>query len=234
MVARLISGEAPGVHLGYQLDAVDEAWVSVPDGRCGITYARGQLWWFGPSSRPWSAHGDPGVVIGVRLTFSAGRAVAGEPLRRWRDRRAPLTAIWEKAVVTDLEERIALAADAAQTVASLSAAVSHCLQSADHDPGLAERLANQVAAGASVADLACGLRLTPRQVCRRFDDVFGMPPTTLRRILRLHRAARHRMESRQLTLADVAAAAGYADQAHLSRDSRALTLSSAGVALSFS
>lgn len=207
--------------------------MSVPDGRCGIAYVRGQLWWLGPASLPWSATRVSGEVIGVRLHFSAGRAAAGEPPRRWRDRRVVLSTIWNAKVVSDLAARMAQANDLADGVKTLGEAIATCSGFTADGSGPTEGLAEQVAAGASVAELARGLGISARHVNRRFDDLFGMPPTVLRRILRLHRAARQRAQSPYLALTDVAAAAGYADHAHLSRDSRALTMSAAGVALAY-
>ncbi|WP_435823673.1 helix-turn-helix domain-containing protein, partial [Micromonospora haikouensis] len=66
--------------------------------------------------------------------------------------------------------------------------------------------------------------LTPRALHRRCQALFGYGPKTLARILRMRRALA--LARAGTPLAEVAAASGYADQAHLSRDVRDL----AGVA----
>ncbi len=66
------------------------------------------------------------------------------------------------------------------------------------------------------------LGLSERTLRRRFDAAFGYGPKTLDRILRFQRylgLARNRE-----SMARLAAAAGYADQAHLVRECRRLTL----------
>jgi transcriptional regulator GlxA family with amidase domain len=70
------------------------------------------------------------------------------------------------------------------------------------------------------ARMADRLGLSPRQLHRRCLPAFGYGPRLLTRILRLGQALDAARSG--LPLADVAAACGYADQAHLSRDSRAL------------
>ncbi|MFD9260612.1 helix-turn-helix domain-containing protein, partial [Streptomyces sp. NPDC059538] len=64
-----------------------------------------------------------------------------------------------------------------------------------------------------------------RQLHRRSLDAFGYGPRTLGRILRLRRALA--LARAGMPFAEVACVAGYADQAHLAREVRAL----AGTAL---
>jgi AraC-like DNA-binding protein len=74
-----------------------------------------------------------------------------------------------------------------------------------------------------VAALAAHLDLSERQLHRRATDTFGYGPATLARVLRLQRFVRLASGGGAGPgLASLAAAAGYYDQAHLSRDVRAL------------
>jgi len=88
----------------------------------------------------------------------------------------------------------------------------------------AERVAGQAAgsgaADGSVAALADALGCTPRSVHRRCLAAFGYGPATLRRVLRFRRAAA--LLRAGVSPAEVAATSGYADQPHLSRETRAL------------
>ena len=75
-----------------------------------------------------------------------------------------------------------------------------------------------------VRDLARRFDLSERQLRRRIEVAVGYPPRTLARILRFQRflgAARSSGSSGH-DLARLATEAGYADQAHLTRDSRRL------------
>jgi AraC-like DNA-binding protein len=72
-----------------------------------------------------------------------------------------------------------------------------------------------------VAVLAADLGLSTRQLHRRTTEVFGYGPAVLARILRLQRFL-HLRATTPRTLAELAAVAGYADQAHLARECRDL------------
>jgi AraC-like DNA-binding protein len=80
--------------------------------------------------------------------------------------------------------------------------------------------------GGSVAAIADLLGCTPRSVHRRCLAAFGYGPAVLRRVLRFRRAAA--LLRAGVSPAEVAAAAGYADQPHLSRETRALAGASPG------
>jgi AraC-like DNA-binding protein len=67
------------------------------------------------------------------------------------------------------------------------------------------------------------LHMSERTLRRRFEDAFGYGPKTLDRILRFQRFRRLRRQQRDASAAQLAIEAGYADQAHLIRESRRLT-----------
>ena len=69
--------------------------------------------------------------------------------------------------------------------------------------------------------LAAHTGVARRQLERRFQSDVGLTPKAFARLLRLNRAARLVLEDQPL--ADVAAACGYFDQAHMSNDFRRLT-----------
>ncbi|HKZ12213.1 MAG TPA: helix-turn-helix domain-containing protein [Solirubrobacterales bacterium] len=74
--------------------------------------------------------------------------------------------------------------------------------------------------GRRVDEIATALGFSERQLRRRFLATVGYGPKTLQRILRMRRFLKLASVD---GLAGGAAAAGYADQAHLSREVRALT-----------
>ena len=69
--------------------------------------------------------------------------------------------------------------------------------------------------------LACELGWSPRRLIDRFRDQVGLPPKAVARVIRFDRAVTA-LSSGTPRIAEVAAACGYADQAHLARDVRAL------------
>lgn len=72
-----------------------------------------------------------------------------------------------------------------------------------------------------VRGLAADLGWSPRRLIDRFRDHVGLPPKTVARVIRLDRAV-SALRSGQPRIAEVAAACGYADQAHLGRELREL------------
>ena len=66
------------------------------------------------------------------------------------------------------------------------------------------------------------LGLGERTLRRRFEEAFGYGPKTLDRILRFQRFLTLVRDPRAPSAAGLAAEAGYADQAHLIRESRRL------------
>jgi len=90
----------------------------------------------------------------------------------------------------------------------------------------ADRAARALDGDASVAAIADALGCTPRSVHRRCLASFGYGPAVLRRVLRFRQAAA--LLRAGVSPAEVAAAAGYADQPHLSRETRALAGASPG------
>jgi AraC-like DNA-binding protein len=74
--------------------------------------------------------------------------------------------------------------------------------------------------GARVDELGAALGVSERQLRRRFADAVGYGPKTLARILRFQRFLTLAGDGGEL--ARLALQAGYADQAHLTRETRRL------------
>ncbi len=136
---------------------------------------------------------------------------------RCATKRVPLDVLWGTAEVERLEDQVAASPSA---VDGLEAVVAgHARGPAEVDPALAE-VVRRARRGEWVATIAPAIGLSTRQLQRRALDAFGYGPKLLTRILRLGDALA--LARRGVPLADVAARCGYADQAHLSDDVRAL------------
>ena len=90
---------------------------------------------------------------------------------------------------------------------------------AEWDPAAA-RLVSLVRREPRVSAVADAMGWTERQLHRRSLASFGYGPKTLQRVLRFDEALRQARAGTDL--ASVAYATGYADQAHLARDVKAL------------
>jgi AraC-like DNA-binding protein len=106
-----------------------------------------------------------------------------------------------------------------RSAAGHQSAAGHEL-AAGHDPVAGHE---PVAYPESVAGLSDILGLSERQLRRRFDTAVGYGPKTLHRVLRFRRVLAQLSQTGPATdLADLAVRAGYADQAHLTRETTRL------------
>jgi AraC-like DNA-binding protein len=195
----------------------------LPDGCLDVIWLDGTLVVAGPDTRAYLYRPAPGggPATGVRFAPGFGPAVLGVPADALTDARVPLADVWPARRVRELSERLA-AADGAGRGAVLEAALRDRL--GGNRPPVEPWVPAAVAAlaeGRPVAAVAGELGVSERQLRRRSGAAFGYGPKTLTRVLRLRRALRLARRP-GLTGAAVAAAAGYADQAHLARDVRAL------------
>ncbi len=126
---------------------------------------------------------------------------------------------------TELVERVR----AARTWGERFAAVEQVLGRAVHDddpaPEVAEAWRLTVASGGRlrVAEVARRVGWSERHLTARFGAETGLAPKQAARVVRFDRARRALATRPRPDLAALAAAAGYADQAHLTRDWRAFT-----------
>ncbi|MET9611067.1 helix-turn-helix domain-containing protein [Streptomyces sp. NPDC006512] len=190
--------------------------VVVPDGCMDLLWAGGRLLVTGPDTGPHPAGEVPGdAFAGLRLPPGTAPALLGVPAHELRDRRVELAGLWPGAEVRRLTERIASYGDPCAGLEELA----RTRAARPPDP-LAAEVTARLGAGQSVAGIAAAVGLGERQLRRRSLDAFGYGPRTLGRVLRFQRALA--LARRGLPQAQVAHAAGYADQAHLAREVRAL------------
>jgi AraC-like DNA-binding protein len=169
----------------------------------------------GPDTVPVEVVVERGELIaGVRLRPGAGGAALGVPAGELRDQRVALEDLWG-AAGRETGERVAGDPHALLDV------LRPRLAAAAPDPRVlaAARRLGRVPA-TPVPALAAAVGLGERQLRRRFDAAVGYGPKLLARVARFRRA---------LTLvrageppAAAAYEAGYADQAHMTREMRAL------------
>lgn len=199
----------------------------LPDGCMDLIYSAGDLLVAGPDTRAQVVAHPPGTVhVGLRFAPGTGPLVFGVPAVELRDRRVPLDQVWPSGQARRLAERLAEADDPA---AVLETAARTRLRDAGPPDPIAAAVVRGLRRGAAVAEVAEAVALSERQLHRRCLTAFGYGAKTLARVLRLGRALY--LARTGLPFAAVAADAGYADQAHLAREVRALTGVPLGVLL---
>jgi AraC-like DNA-binding protein len=179
----------------------------------------------GPATRMFVARLAPGsLVIGARLRPGMGPSVLDLPVCEARDQEVPLDLAWRGS--DDLSGRLAERRGIEARLAVLEAALIERVAEARACDPLVDAGVAWLASSSSgrVRDLCRSAGVSERQLRRRFDAAVGYGPKTLARILRLQRTlALHRAWGGQSGLAGLAVEAGYADQAHMSRELKALT-----------
>jgi AraC-like DNA-binding protein len=183
----------------------------LPDGCLDIIWGDGSVYVAGPDTIAEMYTAPPGSrCFALRFAAGTGPAVLGVPADELTDRAVPLDDLWPAAEVRRL-------AEAPDPMAALEAAAMRRW----HDPDRAMvALAVGARAGRPVGAIAAELDLSPRHLQRRCKTSFGYGPKMLARVLRLQRAVT--LARSGSPFAEVSASSGYADQAHLSRDVKAL------------
>ncbi|MFG2877053.1 helix-turn-helix domain-containing protein [Streptomyces sp. NPDC048337] len=190
----------------------------LPDGCMDLLWVDGRLLVAGPDTGPHPAGEVPGgAFAGIRLAPGTAPALLGVPAHALRDLRVELAELWPAREVRRLAGLVAGHGDPRTGLEALAA--RRAAEAGPPDPLAAEVVA-RLRAGEAVAGIAAAVGLGERQLRRRSLDAFGYGPRTLGRILRLRRALA--LAGAGLPYAEVACTAGYADQAHLAREVRAL------------
>ncbi|RZS34340.1 AraC-like DNA-binding protein [Herbihabitans rhizosphaerae] len=190
----------------------------VPDAGVDVIWDGRSLLVAGPDTRPHPTPNLPGTLIGARFVPGTSGVALGVAPHSLADLRVPLDDLWPPARVRELADRLADTADPVQAQDVLADAV--VAQVGDPPDEIAAPLRHLARRTGRVRDLAETIGLSERQLHRRCVAAFGYGPKTLHRIVRFDRALRAARAGEPF--ADVAYRAGYADQAHLSREVRAL------------
>jgi AraC-like DNA-binding protein len=191
----------------------------LPDGCLDLIWSDDGLLVAGPDTGPYVGRSAPGAsFVGLRFDPGIGPTVLGVPADALTDRRLPASDLWPTPYVDELTERLAAADRPGRVLESI--AIERLTRVGPADP-VATAIADDLRAGRSVAETARQTGFSERQLHRRCLAAFGYGPKTLARVLRLGRALT--LARSGMPLADVGVNAGYADQAHLSREVRSLT-----------
>jgi AraC-like DNA-binding protein len=204
----------------------------LPDACVDVVWVAGRLVVAGPATGPAIVDLPAGATsMGVRFRVGAAGAALGLPAGELLDASVPIEDVWG-ADGARIAERVGAAGSPAAQLAELAAAITERI---DGEP---DRLVRAAATGVARHELGIG----DRQLRRRFGDAVGYGPKTLERILRFQRflalarattgaggdlarattgaggALARGTTGAGGDLARLALEAGYADQAHLTRE----------------
>jgi AraC-like DNA-binding protein len=200
----------------------------LPDGCVDIIWVDGlDPFVAGPATLPVQPVIDSSAgICGVRFRPGVGRHILGIDLHEVRDRHALLRDLWSHgqfAVFAEATERPTLAA----RLDAVSALLAERLGTGtDADPLVRDAVTWIVAHPRCRAEgIAQRYGVSDRQMRRRFVQSVGYGPKMLQRVLRMQRVLWLANADTRVApnLVRLAHAAGYADQAHMSRELATLT-----------
>lgn len=192
--------------------SVHRGGVIFPDGCVDLVWHGTHLVVAGPATgqvSPALAVGDR--VLGVRFRLGVAGTALGLPAGEFADTTVPVASLWGASV----DERVA-----AGGMPALVEILREHLHGIAVDPLTRAAALGMATPGARVNELGAALGVSERQLRRRFADAVGYGPKTLARVLRFQRFLALARSGDDL--ARLALGAGYADQAHLTRETRRL------------
>jgi AraC-like DNA-binding protein len=199
----------------------------LPDGCLDIIWDGSRLFVAGPDTGPVPLTARPGATfVGIRFRPGHAPPTLGCPASALRDQRTDLEDLWSAGQAATIAERLADAgphtapailqsvvrermAGALPADRLIDGLVATLTGSAPHGPGL-------------ISTVAARLGVTERSLHRRCSAAIGYGPKTLDRVLRFRRALNLGHAGGAPNLGALAVAAGYADQAHFTRECRRL------------
>jgi AraC-like DNA-binding protein len=165
-------------------------------------------------------------VLGVRFRPGGFRGLLGAPVSAITDREIPLERVF-KIGAAEAEAAVFRSADDAGMVATAEAIVRDSLRLSVVDPnvevvhGIVERIASDRTIN-KVEDLVPATGLGIRALQRLFREYVGISPKWVIRRARLHDAAARLANAGHVNLTRLAHELGYSDQAHFTRDFKAV------------
>jgi len=162
------------------------------------------------------------TTVGAMVQPGMCAALLGIPAVEFAGKHVALADVWPASRLDRLRERLAGAIDAPEMAAIFEAALIE---------GLRPDFAPDAWINASLARLRCSGRITDvadasgvshRHFIHRFREAVGVTPMQFKRLLRFERLT-SRMAAPGASMASIAIAAGFADQAHMARDFRRFT-----------
>jgi AraC-like DNA-binding protein len=175
----------------------------------------------GPMTRPVMAAIEPGTtLVGLRFRPEVASRVLGLPAHELTDQDLPLSELWRKAIVDDTSDRLRNEHRPEGRVAIAQSLVVSRLEAIRSRDSLVDHAVSLLTSRRSgrIEEVARRLGISERQLHRRFVASVGYSPKTFQRIVRFQKLLALADGDTRAQLGDVSLAAGYADQAHMTRE----------------
>ena len=180
----------------------------------------------GPSTAPFVARLRPRTeVVGIRFRPGWAPSIIGAPASELLDRNVALVDLWGRAADALADPVLERPSPAARLAAIEEVLRARWLRARPADPMITAAVAWLARhPSARVDRLAAELRVSPRHLHRRFAEAVGYGPKTFQRVARFQRLLGLGAGARRAGdgLSQLALDAGYADQAHMTREVRRL------------
>jgi AraC-like DNA-binding protein len=194
----------------------------LPDAAVELVWSGRGLFVRGADTRAHAVDAFPErTFVGVRFRPGAAADVFGLHGAELADARVGVSEVWGRVEMERIESRLLECTSPTQAAALLEDAVAARVRGAP-DSAVDAVVTVLRHERTPVRELAGRLGLSERQLRRRCTDALGYGPKTLDRIIRFQRFRALAARRRDVGLARLAAVAGYADQAHLTRECRRL------------
>jgi len=165
---------------------------------------------------------DPAPTVGILLRPGAAQFVVGVPADEFAGAHTPLDALWGPAA-SALRDRLGEAASADVRLDIVEAALTAKVrQIRGIHPAIADALVHLGNAG-DVGRIVARTGHSHRHFIKLFSEAVGLTPKLYGRVVRFGRVLERLSTEPAASWADVAAAAGYADQPHFNRNFREFT-----------
>lgn len=196
----------------------------VPDGCVDILWSQGRLSVAGPDITPHVVDPDITSVVGMRFAPGAAAKWLGLPMSELVGLRVDLGELWgaKAEALVDTLSPAQSETEAMQRLESAIAAMAGSMDRPDEAMSRTFSALGRVGEGSHVSRLARLLEMSERTLRRHCLTHFGYGPKTLERILRFQHFLRLAQCTPESSLGMLAFEADYADQAHLSREVKAL------------
>lgn len=164
---------------------------------------------------------EPAPAIGAMLRPGAADLLSNTPAGELAGRHTPLEDIWPRSDLAELRERML-----ATPVLNLRLDIFEDILSrrlprlTAIDPLIAHALFH-FNNGMAVNDVVAGSGVSHRHLLRRFTEATGSSPKAHLRLKRFNRTLEYLTAAAEAPLCDIAAAMGYADQSHMTREFQA-------------
>lgn len=170
----------------------------------------------GPRDQPYfKLPGAARDSVGFRLRSGALAALTGVPADALTNGHFALR---ELAPDEDLTEQLSAETDSERRLVLLESFLMSRLSAASALPDRLARAIEALERGAKIESVVSGSGLSHRHLNARLKPLLGMTPARYRRVRRLDRVMRLSRLHPTARWADLALAAGFADQAHMNRD----------------